>query len=267
MLIPRVTAPNTSITSPSAGMVVYDQSNSNLAYYNGANWSNLTGTTGNQGLYSRFPNSKSFVTYYKSTSVSAPTTEDFDFVVPAGVSKVWVEAWGGGGAGSSAVLNPYGGEGGDFASFLIDVTAGTTMWIKVSKGGYTSTSYSNTFIYPNKSNLGNYVPVGKSSYGLFKAFGSITPELITFQGGEPLMYSSASFQVYNGVNVIVFSEAVGGGTYPSYTRTKSNTFVFNSSSNAYITTFGSNYYGYIPGGGAPAASESYGGPGLVIIHW
>ena len=169
LLLPRVTSPASAIISPAAGLMVYDQANSNLAYYNGANWSNLTGTAGNQGLYSRFPRSKSFVTYYKTGVAS---TEDFDFVVPAGIAKVWVEAWGGGDAGSiafaSGLTAPHGGAGGDFASFLIDVVAGQTMWIKVSKGGHTGSSSSNTQVYPNKAVLGNYVDVGIGSFNLFK---------------------------------------------------------------------------------------------------
>lgn len=268
LLLPRVTSPASAISGPAAGLMVYDQANANLAYYNGAQWSNLTGIAGNEGLYSRFPHSKSFITYYKT---GAENTQDFDFVVPASITKVWVEAWGGGQAGGiapgSGLSAPNGGAGGDFASFLIDVVPGTTMWIKVSKGGHTGGSYSNSQIFPNKTTLGNYVDIGYGSFNLFKFFGTIAPELIAFHGGDYTTYSTISFQVYNGTYVIVYDNAEGGGAYPSYLRTKSNTFVYNANTNALINFFGGNYIGYIPGGGAPAGSDTYGGPGQVIVHW
>ncbi len=269
LLLPRVTSPASAIAGPAAGLMVYDQANANLAYYNGAQWSNLTGTAGNEGLYSRFPHSKSFHTFYKNT---AETTQNFDFIVPAGVTKAWVEAWGGGDSGSmpnaSGLYAPKGGSGGDFASFLIDVVAGQTMWVKVSKGGRAAIpGYNNTQIYPNKINGSNFVEVDKGSLGLFKFSGSISPELIAYHGGEFAPSSTASFQNYNGTNTIVYSNAEGGGSYPSYLRTKSNTFAYNASTNLLINIFGDNYIGYIPGGGAPAYTDSYGGPGQVIVHW
>lgn len=269
LLLPRVTSPASAIAGPAAGLMVYDQANANLAYYNGAQWSNLTGTAGNQGLYSRFPHSKGFHAYFKTTTIS---TEDFDFVVPAGITKVWVEAWGGGDSGLStysvSYSQPYGGAGGDFASFLIDVVPGQTMLIKVSKGGHNDIAAS-TQIYPNKLNSMNLVDVSRGSLNQFKYYGTISPELIAYYGGEYTQYSAPSFQNFNsntGAYIVVYSNAEGGGSYPNYIRAKSNTFVYNNIG-GYINSFGNNYLGNVPGGGAPASGDSYGGPGQVIIHW
>ncbi len=231
LLLPRVTSPASAIAGPAAGLMVYDQANANLAYYNGAQWSNLTGTAGNQGLYSRFPNSKSFVTYYNQ---SAPPQVSFDFIVPAGVTKVWVEAWGGGDLGSrspqsSTLANAvYGGPGGDFASFLFPVTPGNTMEIKVSKGAAIlagNYSYGATQVYPVKTIL-NYVIIGQGGYQPFQQLGTPNAELIQYFGGESFISGDVNFQYNGSVNAAVVTGADGGGAYPAFHRTKSNTFVY-----------------------------------------
>jgi hypothetical protein len=274
LLLPRVTSPATAIAGPAAGLVVYDQANANLAYYNGANWSNLTGTAGNEGLYSRFPNSKSFTTYYNQ---AVPSQASFDFVVPAGVTKLWVEAWGGGDVGTHSATGVsltdaiFGGPGGDFASFLLPVTAGNTMDIKVSKGwGFVGgiSSYGTTQIYPVKTVL-NYVNVGQGGYQPFQQIGTVNAELIQFFGGESFISGNVSYDYNGSLYTAIVTGADGGGSYPTFHRTKSNTLVFNANTNALITLFGNSYFGTIPGGGAPAGTGNgnYGGPGMVIVHW
>ncbi len=102
------------------------------------------------------------------------------------------------------------------------------MFIKVSKGGHAGGIYGNTQIYPNKVVLGNLVDVAKGNYNLFKTLGTISPELIAFHGGEYFPNASPTFQIYNSVNVLVYSNAFGGAAYPSYINSKSITIVYNS---------------------------------------
>lgn len=58
------------------------------------------------------------------------STQNISWTVPAGVTKVWIEAWGGGGAGMQA-----GGGGGAYVSIQFNVVAGNQFQFTVGKGG------------------------------------------------------------------------------------------------------------------------------------
>jgi len=62
------------------------------------------------------------------------------FVVPAGVTRLSVELYGGGGGGDACVpnnieVNPVGGGGGAYTSTLLSVTPGQTLTVTVGMGG------------------------------------------------------------------------------------------------------------------------------------
>ena len=65
------------------------------------------------------------------------------FTVPAGVTSVTVECWGGGGAGGGATGNPAaggGGAGGSYARSTLSVTPGNSYTVTVGTGGTGNTS-------------------------------------------------------------------------------------------------------------------------------
>lgn len=69
------------------------------------------------------------------------------FTVPAGVTKITVEAWGGGGTGGSTATSPFlgavgggGGGGGGYIKAWLAVVPGSTVSIVVGKGGTATTA-------------------------------------------------------------------------------------------------------------------------------
>lgn len=71
----------------------------------------------------------SFSDYKNQVSFTDTNVANINWVVPAGVSRVWVEAWGGGGAGLDA-----GGGGGAYISVITNVSAGQSFQFTVGKG-------------------------------------------------------------------------------------------------------------------------------------
>lgn len=71
-------------------------------------------------------------------AVTNTFTASGNWVAPAGVTSIVVEAWGGGGAGGGATGNPAkggGGAGGQYAKKVVTVVPGTTYAIVVGAGG------------------------------------------------------------------------------------------------------------------------------------
>jgi predicted outer membrane lipoprotein len=83
-----------------------------------------------------------------SVNTFLPNMQVFDasgtFVVPAGVSNIMVEIWGGGGGGLSVDLdngnNGGGGAGGGYGKQVINVTPGSSHPVVVGDGGYPDSS-------------------------------------------------------------------------------------------------------------------------------
>src|SRR5665647_16017 len=73
------------------------------------------------------------------SQVTVPYTSSGTFTVPAGVTSVTIECWGGGGAGGGVKSNGNyggaGGAGGAYASKVITVTPGSTYTVNVGQGG------------------------------------------------------------------------------------------------------------------------------------
>ncbi len=267
LLLPRVNTPSNTVAGPAAGLLVYDQSKAEIAYFNGAEWK---GISGNESLYERFPNSKGFPSNFNTGVSGSPNLTDYTFVVPNGVNKIWVEAWGGGRAGiaTNTLTAIKGGAGGDYLSTILTVTGGNTMSIRVSKGEATGNLYSNTLVYPNISVTSAYLYASSGGLNSNYKTGTLTEDLIKWVGGEPAQPGIVSYQNL-GATGFIFANAPGGGAYPSYSKSPSNTFIFNAA-RTYQEIIGGSNYGSIPGGGGPGVSfndTSFGGPGLVILHW
>ncbi|MCP9770609.1 hypothetical protein EGI22_22100 [Lacihabitans sp. LS3-19] len=277
LVLPKVTSPPTTIQSPSAGMVVYDQSNANLAYYNGAQWSNLTGTAGNQGLYSRFPNSQGFMSELYNSS---PSYVSSSWIVPAGVNQIWVEAWGAGDAGfvmpttSSNTTFTTGGDAGDFASFVVNVTPGETLSIEVGKGG-TSTNINggSTRLITSAAPARTYAVSQQRTGVLFNNIVQTTlPGLIQFVAGQDGGISSTTYVQAGSTDFRrIITGGKGGDSYPNQRGGSGNTISYDMSDNSTtgnlisVTASGGSTPG--AGGGSSVGLGGSAGAGLLIIHW
>ena len=111
--------------------------------------SGLVGPTGPQGS----PGPKGATGLTGPAGYDVPIFERFDqsgtFVVPAGVTLISVELWGGGGGGGTSTLltspngNKFldgnGGGAGGYVKFVLDVTPGESFSVKVGAGGGSDT--------------------------------------------------------------------------------------------------------------------------------
>jgi hypothetical protein len=103
--------------------------------------------TGSGGLQWRSPSAtgaadENIATFWPASAGAVQT-----FTVPAGVTKIAVEAWGGGGTGGSTATSPFlgavgggGGGGGGYVKAWFTVTPGSTVNIVVGKGGTAATA-------------------------------------------------------------------------------------------------------------------------------
>jgi hypothetical protein len=137
LLLPRTTDPATNIASPAAGLMTYNTSTNTPNYYNGQSWQNVNGTQSISNV--GFGNSETFF-----ATMQVPG-EILTWTVPAGVTRIMIEAWGGGGGGelisyskqyaSQTQIYGVGGGAGGFASRMTSVTPGQVIKIIVGKGG------------------------------------------------------------------------------------------------------------------------------------
>lgn len=86
------------------------------------------------------------------------TTTNIGWSVPANTPKIWVELWGGGGAGLDA-----GGGGGGYMSLLFDVTAAQTLSLTIGKGGKDAVTISGTLKF-NQSGTGSRIDIAGTAF-------------------------------------------------------------------------------------------------------
>jgi hypothetical protein len=284
LLLPRITSPASAIASPTAGLIVYDQANANLAYHNGAQWSNLTGTTGNQGLYARFPNSVGFKGEYFNAS---PSYTEYTWTVPAGITKIWVEAWAAGSAGFSiqpttttnaTSIGFRGGNAGDFGSFLMNVSSGELITVRVGKGGNSVNNIGGSTMI-----ISSIAPV--KSYTIWQKLPNLTltiggvatneiPDLIQYVAGESGHLTKISYEQSSATQFRrVVSGGKGGDSYPAQKGSGEGlTISFDAATGEHLMggliSIGSRD-GSSPGagGGVSFGSTNNGGVGMVILHW
>jgi hypothetical protein len=126
--------------------------------------------------------------------IFAQTTQTFtasgNFVVPAGVTSVTVEAWGGGGGGKSGTTGPTGiggsgGGGGAFSTGNIAVTSGSTLSITVGAGGTKDNNGSASVVSTISANGGvSGGPGGTATGGTTNTSGSSGATNSTTTGGN-----------------------------------------------------------------------------------
>lgn len=199
-----------------------------------------------------------------STPISGAT-----FTVPAGITRLFIEIWSGGGNGSaysaSAAFQVNGGGGGSggYANFFLDVTPAANVSVNVgsvASGVNSGISYSGNFISINNGfNADNLTGPG---------FGG-TLALNTFSN---VFFSKGSVGVFNTNTVYT----IGATTYTEYRGGKGGDAPFGGAGGfGEIARSGYNSgsdSGAFPGGGGGASTSNgttikAGGTGAVIIRY
>jgi hypothetical protein len=191
------------------------------------------------------------------------------FIVPAGITKLFIEIWSGGGNGSaysaSAVFQVNGGGGGSggYANFFVDVTPGATVTYNVgsvASGFNSGISYGGSSISINNgTNADNLTGAGVGGTLLINSFSNV-------------FFTKGTMGNFN-VNTVY---TIGATTYTEYRGGKGGDAPNGGAGGlGEIARSGYNSYsdkGSFPGGGGGAATSNgtpinTGGNGAVIIRY
>lgn len=204
-----------------------------------------------------------------------------NFIVPAGVTKIKVQIWGGGGlsTGIGGTINMSGGGGGGgYIEGALTVSPASSINIRVGNGagpgfatstgsqvdfasiilsgqGGGNASYDATFTRVTPGVGGNYVGFGTTSFFGMKGEGG---------GASNLRYDQISATEFGRA----FTEADGGNAGNTLnTAGRGGFFFFNVTASTILSSvLGS--HANVPGGGASSGVVGpAGGHGLVIIHY
>ncbi len=268
--LPQLTTAQQSTSAPQqAGNVVYNTDQQKMAVHNGTNWQYVS--TAPEA--SQFQNEKLFK--YSTT-----------WVVPAGVTRIMAEVWGGGaggpiydygGSGNTTLIANGGGAGG-YARGFMPVTPGSSLTLVVGIGGTGAfrspsvyqTSGNNSYILRNANGDGLYV-TGAYYYGGAGGYASGTDLGFAADGGVgtngTVSYGQKSMSEY-----ILLIQCGNGGTAYGASRGGFGTQIASLNSSVLLYQSGDNtnaQQGSIPGGGG-GCGYNYGGDGargMIVIHW
>ncbi len=204
----------------------------------------------------------------------AGTITQFSWTVPAGVTEVLAEIWGGGGAGSTAG----GGGSGGYVITKIAVSPGDILTIDIGLGAQPSNSFSATF---SKIAIGaNYVRANaginatSSTVGIGGA-GGYANNIAAFQykkyfgeDGHPrqVHYEQASSTLF----YTVYNYGDGGNSlFVPPTGGRGRVETKNSANGVVPGTYAYSTAGKDPGGGGGGNTGGFtrGGNGMVILYW
>ena len=99
--------------------------------------------------------------------------------VPANTTKIWVELWGGGGAGLDA-----GGGGGGYMSLLFDVVPAQALQLTIGKGGKDAVTISGT-LRIGQSGTGSRIDIAGTAFIANGGSGSLTSTAFSFPQYSP----------------------------------------------------------------------------------
>jgi len=219
---------------------------------------------------------KNFATF---TNTGAGT-----WTVPAGVTKILCEAWGGGGGGSADA----GGGGGGYVTGVFTVTPGSVINFNIGAGGNggaanTSTSGTRTTIssgtltlYANPGSRGALITyIIEGAGGTFRATGATNQ--FTGINGEDGAISTANFESDGSTRYIFYNGGRGGDAGNSINTGGSGRYNMRrmlTSWNRYSIAGHGKQPGGGGGGGTPVIVEGdgnglggNGGDGMVTIHY
>jgi trimeric autotransporter adhesin len=198
----------------------------------------------------------------KAQTISQTFNSSSTFTVPAGITQVTIEAWGGGGKGGSrsGTNNGFGGGGGGaYARKLVTVVPGTTYTVTVGTGA-TTTAAGNDSWFINATTVlakgGNSVPLDTST----GATGGAAASCIGDVGGV--------FSGGNGANGVTSTYGGGGGAGAGTINTgatatnatgATGTNGGGNGGNGSVTNGVNGTAGSTPGGGGGGALRMTGG--------
>jgi hypothetical protein len=269
----NASAINAVITTPQTGMMVYNQASSSPNFYNGSSWQSFTSTPS-----AEFRNSMAFRAGLNTVS---GWSNSYTFTVPSGITKIWVEGWGGGDSGGylsgSVLVNTVkGGDAGSYLSAIVPVTPNEVLTIYVGTGGSGNSILGGTTqIQRGNSPSVSFFEVGSSPFTYYLPTDPATGSngLLAFVQGEIGHQPVESYSQTSATNFIrTISGGEGGTAYPAQKGGSGVTVTFNLALGTVYSSFGSTASsGASPGGGGGVGNgngaSGSGGPGMVILHW
>ncbi len=221
----------------------------------------------------------SFKKFRNFLGVAAQPITNYSWTVPAGVTKIMIECWGGG----AAALIEEGGAGGSYYMVVVPVASGTTLQIAVGDGGRGDASFNardgnNTTVSWVQSSSNYFVIASGGTTGDFPGNDQLPGGGYRFfvlggrgQAGD-LFFNRKSqvtntVQVYGGTGGGSFGFPFNGGAGHNYSFIE----IINT-----LDVYSSAAPGAVPGGGAgggmgnfsaQTGQYSHGGAGMVIIRW
>ena len=228
-------------------------------------------TNGSGSLIWSYPNEyKNFITFSDPGSGT--------WIIPAGVTKIYAEAWGGGGGATGTG----GGGGGGYVGAILTVVPGGSVSYTVgaagnggapnaTDGGYSQVFYSPVSIMAFGGTGNTYTSFGNTAPG-----GGFTGSNGTAYLGEAGEAGGLNTFGYHQSNATTFLESQSGGKggdagHTRNTGGKGTYQIRNAATSAIVyALFGS--HGRIPGGGGGGnitwgGSVRNGAPGMVRIHY
>ena len=182
---------------------------------------------------------------FKNVAAFTDTSTSFiNWTVPAGITRVWVELWGGGGAGLFA-----GGGGGAYMSLLFNVSPGQSLFVTVGKGGKDVPTISGSLTY---AQTGGDTRVDISSQYYIASGGG--------GAATSLAFSYPQYLAGFGGGYLTSIPATTSPRGPLYTQNGQAGGLFRYEYNS----IGSNQYyrlGYYGDGGTAANTGNYGARG------
>lgn len=252
--LPRLSTTQQNTVPPQqAGNIIYNTDEKKLALHDGTNWNYLTSNAAASGFQNFL-----FLSYSQS------------WTVPAGVTKIRAELWGGGNPGDAIVniganFECYGGAGSCYALFELDVSPNEELNIEAGVAGG-SVGYATGG--PSLIKRGNTViaRVGINPYSSSDLSGLL--KFVLGEAGKPATFSFQ--QVETGVFRKIVQTGAGGGTYPYFNNGgKSSTLEYAVPAGTLVGRTGQySFAGSYGGGGACTyGTTSYGSQGLIIIYY
>ena len=266
--LPRLTTDQQSTSAPQqAGNMVYNTDQQKMAVHNGTTWQYIAPAEAGQ-----FQNEKLF-------------TFNTTWTVPAGVTRILAEVWGGGGgapvyayggSGNTTLLATGGGAGG-YGRGFVAVVPGNTLTITV--GNYGSGGYRSPSSAPNDGQTSQvyrtsaFDGVAATGGGSFGNAGQASGADLAFGiAGQAGTNGTISYGQKSTSEYILLIQCGNGGTAYSAPPGGSGTQIASTNSSVLLYQSGDNTAaqgGSFPGGGG-GCGYNYGGDGargMVVLHW
>ena len=202
-------------------------------------------------------------------------TQNGSFIVPTGITRILVEAWGAGGGGSSGG----GGAGGMYILSVETVTPGQTLTITVGTGGANATTFPGAATDGGSTIIGGSSPFvsltvagGKGAFstapGYASRFGISGDKFIQWPGqngdANTFTYTQRNSTTY----AIIRKYGDGGATGPGYNeRSQGQTISYNESTGTSLESNAPTFAPYPGGGGGGGSLGQDGANGMVNIWY